>query len=267
MIRVGTSGFAYADWHPAFYPANLPATRRLEHYAQRFDCVEINSTFYRQPTAQMTANLAGRVPPGFAFAAKVYGGITHDPEFTTNGDLERFATGVAPLVERGVLGAALAQFAHAFRPTRAHVKHLARLRAAWPNLPLVVEFRHADWLTEQALTWLRERDIGFCNVDQPALDGLLPPTVNMTARRSYVRFHGRNATQWYEHREAWERYDYSYTKMELNEWVPRIKSLALEADESYVFFNNHYEAQAVTNAAQLKDMLGLAGVGAGVKEQ
>jgi len=255
MIHIGTSGYSYDDWHGPFYPPDTQPRDRLAFYAQQFRCVEVNSTFYRQPAAAMTEALARKVPEDFRFALKVYGGITHDWTAATRADFAVYEEGCRPLIERGMLGAVLAQFPQSFQPTKPAVGHVRRLREMWRELPLAVEFRHRRWLDERAFELLRQDDIGFCCVDEPPLPDLMPATVKVTARLSYARFHGRNAEMWYEHEEAWQRYDYLYSPEELAEWVPRIKSLARDADEVYVFFNNHYEAQAATNARDLAAQL------------
>lgn len=257
MIRVGTSGYSYDDWHSRFYPADLAARDRLAFYARKFGCVEVNSTFYRQPTTALTAAMVAKVPPEFRFAVKVYGGITHDWTAATAGDFRVFAGGLKPLLESGRLGAVLAQFPHRFSPSRERVAHVRRLREEWPDLPLVVEFRHDGWLDERTFDLLEALSVGFCCVDEPAIAGLMPPLARVTASPAYVRFHGRNAAKWYDHEQAYERYDYLYSAAELAEWVPRIKTLALQAEETYVFFNNHYDAQAVVNATELSEQLGL----------
>lgn len=257
MVRVGTSGFSYTDWQTVFYPAGLAPGERLPFYARRFATVELNTTFYRQPAPALTAALAAKVGPAFRFSVKAYGGLTHDHTQATAADFRRFAAGLAPLARHGQLGAVLCQFPNAFRPSLRTREYLQRVRDAWPDWPLVVEFRHADWHQPETYAWLRSVGLGVCNVDEPDLPGLLPPSAELTAGVGYVRFHGRNRERWYQHREAWERYDYLYTSAELAEWLPSIKTLAERADDLYVYFNNHYVAQAVTNAAQLLDMLGV----------
>ncbi len=257
MVRIGTSGYSYDDWQPRFYPPGLPKGARFQHYAQRFGCVELNHSFYRQPAAAQSARLAAQAPPGFRFAIKVYGGITHDHAAATRGDFAAFAQGIAPYVEADQLACLLAQFPASFRPTGSTRAFLARLREAWPQWPIAVEFRRRDWLTDQTLADLATLRLACCGVDEPALPGLMPPCAEYTAEPGYLRFHGRNEAKWYHHREAWERYDYTYSLDELREWVPRIKTLSERADTLYVFFNNHYDAQAVTNAQELAEELGL----------
>ncbi|MCC7493821.1 MAG: DUF72 domain-containing protein [Fimbriimonadaceae bacterium] len=259
MIRLGTSGYSYQDWHPHFYPAGLPAGRRLAYYAQHFGCVELNASFYRQPTAAAVARQVATVPTDFRFAVKAYGGITHDSPCATRGDFAVFAAALQPCRDAGQLGAVLAQFPNSFRPTAANTTYLQHLRERWADLPVVVEFRHSAWDDPRYSALLAELGLASAVVDLPPLAGLPEPLVKVTARPAYLRFHGRNAAQWYQHDQAWERYDYRYTRAELREWVPRIKTLAAEADDLYVFFNNHYEAQAVLNAQELAVELGLSG--------
>jgi len=262
MIRVGTSGYSYDDWAGRFYPPGLPPAQRLVFYAERFDTVEVNTTFYRQPTLALTRGLAAKVGPGFRFSIKVWGGLTHDHEHATEADFRRFAASLAPLVDTGHLGCILAQFPNSFRPQPGTLAWLARVREAWPAWPLAVEFRHGAWHTPATYARLRELDLGVCNVDEPDLPGLMPRGEEITARVGYVRFHGRNAERWYRHQEAWQRYDYQYRQDELATWLDPLKRMARTADSVYVFFNNHYAAQAVTNAGDLLAALA-AGAGSG----
>jgi uncharacterized protein YecE (DUF72 family) len=97
--------------------------------------------------------------------------------------------------------------------------------------------------------------LGFCCVDEPRLKGLLPPTAEATAPGAYVRFHGRNAAKWWQHEQAYERYDYTYSKAELEEWTPQIRKLNDLAEVTFVFANNHYRAQGIETARQLKLLL------------
>lgn len=260
-IHIGCSGFSYDDWHGPFYPSDLPPAGRLGYYAAEFSCVELNTTFYRQPEPGMIASLANRTPEHFRFAVKVYGGITHDHRHATDADFERFWAGLEPLREQGKLGCLLAQFPNSFRPSKPAVAHLRRLREAWPEPGLVIEFRHAAWSDPRADALLERHRLATCVVDEPDLPGLMPARVQITASPAYVRFHGRNAARWYDHLEAWERYDYRYRADELQTWVDPIKELADGADDLYVFFNNHYEAQAVLNARELGQMLGIGPAG------
>ncbi len=258
MIRVGTSGFHYEDWVGPFYPGGMPQSRWLEHYAEEFDTCELNYTFYRMPEAGQLARMAERVPPGFVFSLKAYRGITHERDEVED-SLRRTREAVEPLAAANKLGALLLQFPHSFTPGRTAADLLKRSREALPDLPLVAEFRHRAWLREDAFDFLRSLDMGFCCVDEPHLPGLMPPVAVATAGTAYVRFHGRNAAKWWKHEQAWERYDYTYTQAELAEWVPKLNGLGEQAENTYVYANNHWQGQAVDTARQLRLMLGGAG--------
>lgn len=133
--------------------------------------------------------------------------------------------------------------------------YLKAFRAHWRDLPVVVEFRNAQWLTEETFALLREQRFGFCCADEPRLKGLLPPVAEATAQVAYVRFHGRNAQKWWQHAQAYERYDYTYRKEELEEWTPKIRKLNAAAETVFVFANNHYRGQGIDTARQLRLML------------
>jgi uncharacterized protein YecE (DUF72 family) len=119
----------------------------------------------------------------------------------------------------------------------------------------VVEFRHAQWLKPEVFGWLRDRNIGFCCVDEPQLPNLLPPLAEVTSDIGYVRFHGRNAAKWWQREHAYERYDYAYSAEELKEWLPRINKLNSLTEKTFVFANNHWRGQAIGTIRQLRFML------------
>lgn len=256
-IHIGTSGFSYEDWREHFYPAKLAQSAMLEFYARVFQTVEINSTFYRTPTPTMMERIAKKVPGDFVFTVKLPQDITHrgDPPPTAFAEFRR---GVAPVRERGMLGCILAQYPWSFRPSSLAEDRLRRLAAEFTELQVVVEFRNHHWARDETYELLRSLGLGFCCVDEPQLEGLMPPQSVATSGIGYVRFHGRNAAKWWRHEHAYERYDYLYSEAELREWLPRIGELIDATQELYLFFNNHYEGQAAQNARQLAQLLGLA---------
>lgn len=161
----------------------------LPFYAEEFSFTEINSTFYRLPSAKMFEAMLKKVPDNFLFA-------------------------------EGRLGALVLQFPYSFKATPDNRDYLELLRGLLPELPLVVEFRHYSWLNSETWSALRALSIGYVCVDAPRLRGLPGGAVQATSPVTYVRFHGRNAATWWEHEEAWQRYDYLYTEQKLSEWVP-----------------------------------------------
>ena len=254
MIEVGTSGFSYPDWVGPFYPPATGPAAMLPWYAGHFNALEINFTYYRLPAAGQLAAMAGRCADGVTFAVKAWQGMTHTGEASA-ADVAGFAAALAPLAERGVLGAVLLQFPESFRPSAPARRRLLALVSRLRPLPLVAEFRHRSWVREETFRLLRAEGVGFCCVDEPDLPGLLPPVAVATSDTAYVRFHGRNAATWYRHEQPHERYDYLYAPDELASWVPRLRQLDAVAARTLVFMNNHYEAKAVTNARQLKELL------------
>jgi uncharacterized protein YecE (DUF72 family) len=258
MIHVGTCGFSYREWVGPFYPPGTKAPAMLEYYASRFSAVEIDSTYYAIPKASLFASMAQRTPGEFRFCVKAPGSITHLPVDGTPdpADVYAFLECLEPLTRTGRLGVVLAQFPGAFRPGRDAFARLEFLRREWPKLRLVAEFRHRDWQRDSVLRILRALDIGWCNVDEPQLQSLMRPDAQSTSTIGYIRFHGRNAAKWWKQdRDAAERYDYSYSETELVEWLPRIAEVADRTDETYVFFNNHRNGQAATNAHQMAELL------------
>lgn len=254
MIYVGTSGFSYKDWVGPFYPPDLPQRDWLRYYSRHFRACELNFTYYRPPDKRTMKRLAGRVPDDFLFTVKAYQGFTHE-RASSDEDFAVFLEGLEPLMEEGKLGCVLAQFPYSFTPTRENREYLKTLSEKMASAPLVVEFRNVRWLTRETFAFLREHNIGFCCVDEPPLKGLIPPIAEATADVAYVRFHGRNKEKWWEHKEAWERYDYTYSREELEEWVPKIARLREKASTVFLFANNHWRGQAVDTARQLRDLL------------
>jgi uncharacterized protein YecE (DUF72 family) len=253
-LIVGTSGFSYDDWVGRVYPPDTPKTKMLEHYPARLRGLEINYTYYRMPTARTMESLAARAGGRLRFAVKLTDLFTHK-RTATEDDVAAFREAMIPLDEGGTLGCLLAQFPYAFGASKGNLRYLQAVLDAFRPLPVVVELRNARWLHPGLLSFLRAQGAGFCNVDEPALEGLLPPTAHATSRVGYVRFHGRNAATWWDHAEGWQRYDYLYSKPEIEEWVPRIRQLQEETETLFVFYNNHFRGKSVENAIDLLDLL------------
>jgi len=252
VIKIGTSGFSYADWTGPVFPEGLPAGDQLGFYAREFTTVEINTTFYRVPEVRTVEGWIRKTPPGFLFSVKAYRGLTHERE---NPEYAPFAISLNPLVESGRLGCVLAQFPYSFHASAPNRDYLRGLRDGLSGVPVVVEFRNAAWATQETLDQLHRLDLGFCCVDEPRLPGLMPPLAVATGPVAYVRFHGRNSAKWYNHKDAWERYDYTYTSEELREWVPKLRQLDASAPLTLGYFNNHFVGQAVRGARLLGQLL------------
>lgn len=254
-VLVGTAGFSYRDWKPSFYAERTPARRMLEIYASRFPVVEINSTYYAVPPPQRLDAMARRTPPMFQFTVKANRAMTHETG-TDPGVWAAFRAAVRPLEDHGKLGCVLAQFPWGFKNTAASREYLALLAERLQGLDTVVEFRNSEWDADETFGLLSSLGLGYCCVDEPRLEGLLPPRAEATSPVAYVRFHGRNHQTWWDRsRESWERYDYLYRDDELADWIPKVEVMAESSDRTYVIFNNHYKGQAPANARTFERML------------
>jgi uncharacterized protein YecE (DUF72 family) len=254
MLYLGTSGFSYDDWIGEFYPPGMPKREWLVYYAREFDTCEVNSTYYAVPRPSTLKAMSDKTGDGFQFVIKANQNMTHRRE--DNADVfESFRRVLEPIMADGKLGCVLAQFPNSFKPERGNWEYLRLFRERMSELPVVVEFRNAAWLSDEALDWLRHLRLGFCCVDEPRLPNLLPPVAEVTSDIGYVRFHGRNRAKWWRHDHAWERYDYTYSPEELAEWLPRIRKIEGMTGKTFVFANNHWHAQAVGTVRQLRAML------------
>ncbi len=257
-ILVGTSGYSFADWVGPFYPPGTRSGDFLRHYAEHFDAVEVNSTYYRIPHPRVIEQMERKTPPRFRFVVKLNQAFTHegveDPALARS-----FLDAVAPLKAAGKYDGLLAQFPWGFQRSPASEAHLARLRERFEGEPLFAEFRHESWAAPGLAALLERLGVGYCAVDEPRLPGLMPPVALRTTADAYVRFHGRNAQNWWG-RGGGDRYDWDYSERELGEWLARIAELARQARQTYVFFNNSHAGQAARSAKLMQDLLRRQGV-------
>jgi uncharacterized protein YecE (DUF72 family) len=253
-IRVGTSGWSYPDWEGRFYPPSQPrGFDELAYLARYFDCIEVDSSFYRPPQARFAEAWLRRTPPTFQFAFKLSQRFTHQREAPwAPAEVDEFRRGIEPVCAAGRLGAVLVQFPWSFKADDEAVRHLDAIRHDFGDLPLVVEVRHISWTSPRMFDYLKRAGLGFCNIDQPASPSGVPPTALVTSSVGYVRLHGRNSQAWFAKdagRDA--RYDYLYREDELQEWITRIGEISRAAEKTFVFANNHYRGQAPANALQI----------------
>ena len=269
MIYIGTSGFSYDDWREVFYPGGLARKDFLTFYSGNFPALELNSSYYAIPSPALIRSLVERTPEGFQIVVKAYRGITHEKDSSRiEASLKAFLEALAPLSRAGKLAAVLFQFPYSFHYGGSRLALVESLLDSAADYPSVVEFRHERWMQEKVWEILRSHDTALCCVDEPRLPGLVPPKVVCTsAGLGYVRFHGLNAEKWWDHQEAWERYDYLYSEEELEQWRKGITWLAGRTDKTFIFFNNHRNGQAVENARQMGKLLGVEISGGGEKQQ
>jgi uncharacterized protein YecE (DUF72 family) len=257
-IRVGPAGWSYQDWAGQVYPTAQPrGFDPLRYLAQYFDAIEINSTFYRILDATMTQRWAARVAdhPDFRFTAKLWQGFTHEGKVSAQ-DATAFRQAMGPLHEAGRLGAVLMQFPYRFHDTAENRAYLERLVDAFREYPLVLEIRHRSWDRPEVGNFLRERGIGFCNIDQPQVSYGIGLTRVVTSPVGYLRLHGRNTATWFaEEANAAVRYDYRYAADELQELVEAAEVISRRARETYLITSNHFRGQAALNALELRSHL------------
>jgi len=252
-IRIGTSGYSFADWIGPFYPAGIQKGKMLDYYVGHFNTVEINSTYYRIPEKYVFYHLDKKTPEGFEFIAKLNKDTTHSPVKKTEA-LDGLLGALNPLQESGKLKGLLAQFPWGFKSSETNLAYIRDIRSKCRHIPLFVEFRHASWDREDVFEFLKNNDIGYCCVDEPPLAGLMKKQSVSTTDTGYVRFHGRNAKTWWDSSQG-DRYDYLYNERELEEWLQRIRLLRNKTSKTYIFFNNCHQGHAVKNAKMLIDML------------
>jgi uncharacterized protein YecE (DUF72 family) len=290
-LRIGTSGWSYpggrGTWNGVFYPAKEARPRgfdELQYYARWFRVVEVNATFYGQPRAKVTQGWADRTPPGFEFAVKLFQKFTHPAMFleavaagapgvsdaalaaagdVRQTDVDEFKSGVEPLAIAGKLGPLLVQFPPSFTAVPAGVDYLGWLLRTFADYALAVELRHKSWSDHGAETaaLLLAHDAAWVLIDEPKFPFSIRqnwqrPAEVSHGRLAYARFHGRNAAEWWRHAAAEDRYNYLYSTNELTPLGDAVRGLAAQVKKTYLFFNNHFSAQGVANAVQLRRQLG-----------
>jgi len=257
-IHIGPAGWSYEDWRGPVYPPGRKVDELLT-IARYFDCIELNSSFYRTPAERLVRSWADRIAErsGFTFTVKILRRFTHERTGTAD-EAKRFIHAFDPLVERGSVGAFLLQFPWSFRGSAENRGYLGKLAVWFRDLPTAVELRHGSWNCPGTESFISECGLAFCNIDQPVIGASMPPAEIVTdPRLAYVRLHGRNYRNWMRKNAGRdERYDYLYRQKELEEWKRRAQRLSAKADNLYIITNNHFRGQALVNAFQLKSLLG-----------
>ena len=289
-LRIGTSGWNYPSgkgtWNGVFYPPSRGRPKgfdELAFYAEHFDTVEVNSTFYGQPRPEVCRGWAERTPPGFEFSVKLYQKFTHPRMFEervasalpedvrgqssllrmlaqpNDADLDEFRRGIEPLASAGKLGALLAQFPPSFKDAPASRDYLAGLLRALTDYPVAVELRHSSWSDRigDTLALLNTFGAAWVQIDEPKFrfsirQNYLPNVEGFY----YMRLHGRNVEKWWRHEKSEDRYDYLYSADELKEFSETAGAAKRLVKKLYLYTNNHFSAKSVANAAMIKQQLG-----------
>jgi uncharacterized protein YecE (DUF72 family) len=284
-IHVGTSGWSYPSgdgtWNGIFYPAASKRAGRsgagkppgkfdeLAFYAEHFDTVEVNSSFYRVPAAKTTSDWARRTPKHFEFSLKLFQKFTHpdmflkatgkDPSDLDRTDVDGFRAALDPLASAGKLGALLAQFPASFKNEPGSRDYLAWLLHAFREHAIAVELRHRSFSDDPAETMalLREYGAALVQIDEPKFHTSIRQTGLANVRTFYyLRLHGRNAAQWWKHDRSEDRYNYLYSDEELDPIVEAVEEASRDVKKAYLYANNHFSAKSVANAATIKAKLG-----------
>jgi uncharacterized protein YecE (DUF72 family) len=143
-----------------------------------------------------------------------------------------------------------------YKNTEEDRAYLSQLLDRFKDYPLVVELRHASWNEPAVYQSFERREVGFCNIDQPLFARSIKPSARATSRIGYVRLHDRNYENWFRENAApSDRYNYLYSLEELEPWVDKVKKIAIESEETFVFTNNHFRGKGVVNALEMKALL------------
>jgi uncharacterized protein YecE (DUF72 family) len=289
-IRVGTSSWADPGFVEEWYPPDLPARDRLPYYAERFEAVEVNSTFYAIPAERTVRRWAEVTPADFTFDVKVHrllsrhsAGLDSLPEplrdrASTQGRgrvrltkrLEAALTdelleAVAPLADAGKLATFLVQLSPGFSPHEHELDELAPLVERLAPHPVAIEFRHRSWVKEKRLQgtlgWFEDHGAVWVGVDAPTGRSItiMPPIDAVTdPRAAYLRAHGRNAEGYMHGKTVAERFGWQYSDEELEEIAGRAHALEETAERVHVMFNNNRGSDAPVAAERMRELLGQA---------
>jgi uncharacterized protein YecE (DUF72 family) len=287
-IVVGTSSWSDPGFVEHWYPKGLPAKERLPFYAERFEAVELNSSFYAIPAPSTVEAWVKATPAGFRLDAKLHRLLSHHAaqlkelpkelrdrvETTERGRVKldrplvdemvrRTAEAMKPLSDAGKLGSYLLQLTPAFDPRKNELDELLPVIDGLSPVPVAIEFRRRSWASskrlESVLEWLSAHEAVFVCVDTPPGDHvpIFPPIDAVTNDSlAYMRCHGRNTEGYLHGRSVAERFDYDYPERELGEIAGRARQLAEEAENVHVMFNNNARELAPKAARGLRTTLG-----------
>jgi len=260
-ILVGVAGWSYPDWKGIVYPGETHQDK-LQYLSHFFDTIEINTSFYCIPSVSMIAGWVNSVShnPRFHFTAKLYKVFTHGADLQEGTPMlvpeaaEAFSGVFRPMLELGKLGALLIQFPYRFHYGPKAVDYLLRLFDTFRQFPFALEVRHKSFQVDSFLRLLEDHRVAFANIDQPDVSHSMPPVRVLSSTSSqlgYLRFHGRNAANWFDADMGRDgRYDYDYSIEELEVYLGMVREFQQHEGTLYVIFNNHYRASEIKNALE-----------------
>ncbi len=252
MLLIGTSGYSYNDWVGRFYPTDIRKNAMFDYYSKHFDVVELNFSYFRVPSPYQYLGVL-RKAGNTEFVVKAHKSMTHerkrDPRI-----FDEFNMSLTPLKQKDKLLCVLAQFPSSFHYSEEGMNYLEYLVKKLES-PIAMEFRNKDWNRKNVYDFLSKNNVSYCTVDSPNIGDLMPTVAKATSDLGYVRLHGRNGEKWFNARQGFERYDYSYNEKELRELIPKIRKIEKKTEKTLVLFNNHFQAKAAQNAKQFKEMV------------
>jgi len=282
-LLIGTSGYDYPEWKGVFYPEDLKRKDFLSFYATQFNALELNNTFYNMPTAERLLSFYERSEGRLNFSVKANMLLTHEIGADWQVAAKDFKEALKPLNEKECLSAVLFQLPESFHYTNDNRIYLAKMIAEFKGFPVMIEFRHKEWIRESVFEGLEKRKAGIVFCDMPQLKNLPDGTVMKTpfiGSNAYIRLHGRNEGAWYAHAPKAQtsitsthanrakatyaageslngsaRYCYDYSENELAQFILIIKQAKREGKKVQVYFNNHPNGSGAKNAISLKKMI------------
>jgi uncharacterized protein YecE (DUF72 family) len=259
-VLYGTGSWTDDDYVGVLYPPRTPARDRLRLYAEKFDFVEVNSTYYATPSRETVANWVKQTQAGFLFHLKLHRSVSQSPRkaASAGGAVDRLLKAAAPLIKAKRLGVFFLVLPPTFSPERHTLDELDGLAKKLRPHPLAVELRHSGWVDaehrESTLRYFRERQLVWIAVDMPRIrESTIMPAVDAVTYPAiaYVRLHGRNR-RWLQAKSAAERHLHAYKPAELAQLRRRIRGFAKRAKTVFVVANNHARDYAPKTALALK---------------
>jgi len=255
-LHIGPAGWSYPDWEGIVYPRPRPRDfDPLAYLASYFNLIEVNSTFYRIPSARMCQSWVNRVSfrPDFLFTVKAFQEMTHARLPAPQTTIDEFKRAIDPIARSGRLSAVLVQFPWSFRFSRESSDYVRTLQELLHPLRAAVEVRHGSWRAPSARRFFNDHGLTMCGIDQPRIGDSLDADTHCPGEAgAYFRLHGRNRSAWFDRRAGRdERYNYLYSPEELREWSQRVRRAEEAETRIHVVLNNHFEGQAVANALEM----------------
>ena len=253
-LYLGTGGYSNEDWLGLLYPQGTRSSEFLKIYAQHFNGVELNSSFYATPGIKAFKGMVDKSKARVRFSVKVHQSVTHKRD-ADDDTYQRLFESVAPLREVGMLGPFLLQFPYSFHRNPDNRRYLKAVVDRFTEERLVIEFRHWSWDNDQVRKACKALGVTFVSVDYPPLRGLPRSGLHVTSDIAYLRLHGRNTEKWWDGKDASERHDYRYTEAELKPIIEQLKAQESQLEQVYIMMQNTTKGHAIYNLRMLKTLL------------